>query len=197
MREDYRLLTPENVELRFDVAGIGSRLGAALIDYVLIGIAYIVLFVGSAFAGSLIANLRPRGNETTSSTWEVAIGFALIAFGLFLGFAAWWGYFLLFELIWEARVPEATARPSVVRRDGQPIDFTTALVRNILRWIDQALMLGVFVMVIDDSSRRLGDMAANTLVVRDPRALRTTALQAVELPSVPESTVQCCRTRAA
>jgi hypothetical protein len=33
--EDYRLVLPENVALRFDVAGVGSRTIAAIIDYVI------------------------------------------------------------------------------------------------------------------------------------------------------------------
>jgi hypothetical protein len=78
----------------------------------------------------------------------------------------------------------------VVRRDGQPLDFTPALVRNTLRWIDQVLLIGVFVMLIDSQCRRLGDMAAGTLVVREPRALRHQAFEAVAMPQVPDARVQ-------
>ncbi len=188
MREDYRLLTPENVELEFDVAGLGSRVAAALIDYCIISVCYLVLILGVAFISGLARAIAPASIE--SGRGSAAI-FALFAVALLVGFLAWWGYFLLFELTWAGQSPGKRALGlRVVRRDGQPLDFTAALVRNILRWIDQVAMIGVFVMVFDTSSRRLGDMAAGTLVVRDPRGLRTKALEPIALPTVADTSVQ-------
>src|SRR4051794_1654454 len=99
MREDYRLLTPENVELQFDVAGLGSRLAAALIDYIIILVAYIALTMAAGFVGSLMQHVTE--SLVTSQAIERATragSFLLLAFGVVLGFLAWWGYFMLFEL---------------------------------------------------------------------------------------------------
>ncbi len=183
MREDYRLLTPENVELRFDVAGLGSRLAAALIDYTLIAIMYVAIIVG---ASALIGRIAPAPRDTmpwlSSAAAAVAIAFA---------FFGWMGYFLLFELLWGGQSPgKRVLGLRVVRWDGQPLGFTPALVRNVLRWIDQVALIGVFVMLVDASSRRLGDMAAGTLVVREPRALRRDAFATVSLPEVSQLRVQ-------
>jgi uncharacterized RDD family membrane protein YckC len=174
------------VELRYDVAGLGSRLGAALIDYAIIIVGYIAILIGSAFVGEVFSRLVNPPPAVRSVLSKAAIAGALA-----LSFFGWWGYFLLFELLWGGQSPGK--RPlglRVVRRDGQPLGFTTALVRNTLRWIDQAMLLGVFVMLIDAQSRRLGDMAAGTLVVREPRALRRQAFDSVMMPQVPESRVQ-------
>jgi uncharacterized RDD family membrane protein YckC len=193
LREDYRLLTPENVELQFDVAGLGSRLGAALIDYVIILVAYISLTMAAGFVGSLMQHLTE--SLVTSQAIERATragSFLLLAFGVVLGFLAWWGYFMLFELLWGGQSPgKRLLGLRVVRRDGQPLSFTTVLVRNVLRWIDQVALLGVFVMLIDTFSRRLGDLAAGTFVVHEARSIQTRALDAVEIPYLlPEASVQ-------
>jgi len=179
MREDYRLLTPENVELRFDVAGLGSRLGAAIIDYVVIGFSYVVLIVG----GMVLGGAADAAIRAWDPGGAAAIAGLFLAVSLIFAFGGWWGYFLLFELVWNGQSPgKRLLGLRVVRRDGRPLDFVTALVRNVLRWIDQAALIGVFAMVVDGSSRRLGDIAAGTIVVREPRRLRQRALAAVELP---------------
>ncbi len=186
MREDYRLLTPENVELRFDVAGLGSRLAAAIIDYLIIGIGYVAILVGAGALTEVIGRVAPPPRDI--APWLTS---AAAALALALGFFGWMGYFLLFELLWGGQSPGKRALGlRVVRRDGQPLGFTAALVRNILRWIDQVALIGVFVMLVDASSRRLGDMAAGTLVIREPRALRREAFATVELPEVPSGRVQ-------
>jgi uncharacterized RDD family membrane protein YckC len=186
VREDYRLLTPENVELRYDVAGLGSRLGAALIDYTIIMVGYIAIFLGAAMFTAFVGQVAPPPRDLRPFFDNAAI-----AAGLALGFFGWWGYFLLFELLWGGQSPGKRALGlRVVRRDGQPLGATAALVRNTLRWIDQVLLLGVFVMLIDSASRRLGDMAAGTLVVREPRALQRQAFETVAMPEVPEAWIQ-------
>ncbi len=186
MREDYRLLTPENVELRFDVAGLGSRLAAALIDYTLIVIMYVAVIVGAGALTALIGRVVSPPRDVMP--WLSAAAAALAIAFAFLG---WMGYFLLFELLWGGQSPGKRALGlRVVRRDGQPLGFTPALVRNVLRWIDQVALIGVFVMLVDASSRRLGDMAAGTLVVREPRALRRDAFATVALPGVSALRVQ-------
>jgi uncharacterized RDD family membrane protein YckC len=196
MREDYRLLTPENVELQFDVAGLGSRLAAALIDYTIIGIVYLGLIFAAAFVGSLMEHVLPRivATDRAVQTATQAGMAVLLALAVFLGFLAWWGYFLLFELLWTGQSPgKRIMGVRVVRRDGQPLAFTTTLVRNSLRWVDALpfFPLGIFVMLVDSFSRRLGDMAAGTFVVHEPRAIRTKALEEVRIPySLPDATVQ-------
>src|SRR4051794_16626526 len=64
MNDDYTLLTPENVDLRFEVAGVGSRVAAALIDYTILGAAYVVLSLGATFlAGLVLSAVGPRTGE--------------------------------------------------------------------------------------------------------------------------------------
>jgi uncharacterized RDD family membrane protein YckC len=188
MREDYRLLTPENVELRFEVAGLGSRLLAATIDYSLIGIIETILFFGAMFAAVLASRVATAlgMNQDTLGI----LGFTAYAILALVAFLFWWGYFILFELIWNGQtLGKRWLGLRVVRADGQPINATASFVRNLLRPVDLFFMIGALVMLFDRSSRRLGDIAAGTLVVHEPRPVAHDALKSVEIPSAPTALV--------
>jgi uncharacterized RDD family membrane protein YckC len=188
VHDDYTLLTPENVELRYEIAGIGSRVLAASIDYTIVVLADVVLSFASAFGGSFLARvvrqLFPDARGAPDLVTSV-VG-ALLILAIFLG---WWGYFILFELVWNGQSPgKRMLGLRVVRTGGQPINVISSLVRNLLRLVDLFLLIGVLVMLVNRSSRRLGDLAAGTLVVRDPRALRA-AFARVEVPTVDEDRI--------
>src|SRR5207237_8978128 len=97
----------------------------------------------------------------------------------------WWGYFVLFGLLWNGPGPgEGLLGVRGGRADGQALAASTSLVRNLLRAVDVFLLIGVVVMLIDRSSRRLGDFAAGSLVVREPRGLAADALSPLDLPDI-------------
>ena len=188
MHEDYTLLTPENVELRYEVAGIGSRVLASAIDYTIVAIGNMILTFAGAFGSSFLARMLrqffPEAREAPDIVTSV-VG-ALLVLILFLG---WSGYFILFELIWNGQSPgKKMLGLRVVRTGGQPINVIASLVRNLLKMVDLFFLIGILVMLLNRSSRRLGDLAAGTLVVRDPRALRV-AFARVELPPVGDDRV--------
>ena len=188
MREDYTLLTPENVELRYDLAGVGSRLVAAAIDYTILIFFYFSFSLAGSFVLGAIRRLFPRASGALDMQWA---GFAVIALFTLLVFFGWWGYFLLFEMLWNGQTPgKRLLQLRVVLAGGQPINATSSLVRNLLRVIDLMLGIGILAMLLDRSSRRLGDFAAGSLVVREPRALDRRALAPVPIPDVPEEVVR-------
>ena len=74
MDDRYTIDTPENIEFDYDIAGIGSRFLAAIIDTLLIGIGVVVMFVdrrarrlGDLTAGTLVVKER-RGVTLESLT---------------------------------------------------------------------------------------------------------------------------------
>src|SRR5215212_6431249 len=184
-RDEYSLVLPENVELRFDVAGVGSRVAAAMLDYVILYSFILAVFIaGYMNRGVLRRLIRDNPaldglNELVSMTSGVLV--ILVIFG------AWWGYFLLFELLWNGQTPgKRLFHLRVVRAEGQPISTLAAIIRNIVRAIDMFLALGLAVMLIDQRSRRLGDFAAGTVVIREPESGGRVLLEAVEIPAVGE-----------
>ena len=147
------VVTPEASSLALDVAGIGSRMIAAIIDGV------IQFVVG--LSGILAIGVLPEG--------VVQIGVS-IAWVLFVAF----GYFAVFEGLWDGQTPgKRVQRLRVVTVDGQPVTFSNALLRNIVRIVDflpGGYAIGVITMLVSPKEQRLGDLAAGTLVVRTGRA---------------------------
>ena len=190
LQEDYTLLTPENVELRYPVAGVGSRLIAATIDYTVLFIGEMVIVSAIVFIVRLLEHFFPAAPNTDQTPMMVALAaFGSVGLGVLLIFFGWWGYFVLFELLWNGQTPgKRLLGIRVVRADGQSVGASTSLVRNLLRAVDVFLLLGVLVMLLDRSSRRLGDFAGGSLVVREPR-LVASGLSAVAIPPAPRERI--------
>jgi uncharacterized RDD family membrane protein YckC len=159
--ETLDIQTPENVAFGYQIAGIGSRFLASLLDTIIVVLLQIVVLVVltlilNAFEGTAWAD--------QVSGWIVAI-FGLIA-ALF-----YWGYYIFFEMLWNGQSPgKRWVGLRVIRADGTPITLSESLIRNLVRIIDflpAAYGVGVVTMFIDKQSRRLGDLAAGTLVVQD------------------------------
>jgi uncharacterized RDD family membrane protein YckC len=154
--------TPENVVFGYEVAGIGSRFLAAMVDTILIVIAEFILFFVLALA------LRGMGGVDEISPWIAAVG------GL-LAFAILWGYYIVFELAWNGQTPgKRWAKIRVIRTDGMPITLAESVIRNLVRLVDflpASYGVGVVTMFVNEQSRRLGDLAAGTVVVREQTAV--------------------------
>ncbi len=161
--------TPENVIFGYDIAGIGSRFLAALVDSIIILILQFLVYITLFFAlGG--ADYFENGD----SGWIIAI-FSLIAFAML------WGYYIFFEMLWNGQSPgKRWVGLRVIRADGTPITLAESLVRNLVRLIDFLPVyygIGVVTMFINEQSRRLGDLAAGTLVVRDQGSVTISALE--------------------
>jgi uncharacterized RDD family membrane protein YckC len=156
--------TPENVAFDYQVAGIGSRFLAALIDTILIlllqALVNVVLFL---LLTSMFGN--PLLWDTSS-----AVGWTVALFGL-IAFAFLWGYYVFFEMKWNGQSPgKRKVGLRVIRTDGMPITLTESLIRNLVRLVDflpTYYGLGVVTMFINEQARRLGDLAAGTVVIHD------------------------------
>ncbi len=197
MDEEYTLLTPENVILRYDVAGLGSRVVAATLDYLILAVGAIVLTIAGNFALVFLggaAQSSAAGSALPSQYLAGIVRYGFLALTIIISFLFWWGYFVLCEVLWNGQsVGKKCLHLRVVRAGGQPVGLVASLVRNILRIIDLFLLLGVLVMLIDRSGRRLGDFAAGTLVIREPwvaaRHGRTPAFASVTLPGIAEAQI--------
>jgi uncharacterized RDD family membrane protein YckC len=150
--------TPENVAFGYTVAGIGSRFLAALVDTTLIVIIELIVVGASAYALNAAQLMSELG------AWASAI-FSLLAFLLF------WGYYIFFEMLWNGQSPgKRWAGLRVIRTDGTPVTLAETVIRNLVRLVDFLPFgygVGVVTMFVNDQSRRLGDLAAGSLVVHD------------------------------
>ncbi|MFZ5879360.1 MAG: RDD family protein [Chloroflexota bacterium] len=169
--------TPENVSFDYDVSGIGSRFLAALVDTLLI------LILQAVVLGTALLFIQLELSEELG-VWVVA-AFSLLAFVFF------WGYYIFFEILWNGQTPgKRWVKLRVIRLDGTPVSVVEVVVRNLVRLVDFmpfAYAFGVATMFVTEKSRRLGDLAAGTVVVHERpdtnllegRAARQAALSTV------------------
>ncbi len=164
MSDEYRVDTPENIIFSYEVAGIGSRFLAALIDTVLIGVLLAVAYMTTA--AFLVTSAGQSLVARIARSW-------IIAAYILLSFAIFWVYYIFFELIWNGQsLGKRAVGLRVIRTDGTPVTVVDSVVRNIVRLVDFLPVyygVGVIVMFVNSQARRLGDLAAGTVVVKERR----------------------------
>src|SRR3982074_2673357 len=161
---EYSVLTPERVSLQYDIAGIGSRGAAAVVDTAIpCGLVIVVIVALSAsFAAS--ASFLGFGGGPGAAT--LLIGLMALAV---LAIAD--GYFILFEILWNGQTPgKRMLGIRVIRENGYPMRPIDAVIRNLVRivdWLPGGYGIGVLTMLLNKRSKRLGDFASGTIVVRE------------------------------
>jgi uncharacterized RDD family membrane protein YckC len=153
--------TPEGILLELRPAGVCARFCAYGID----GVIRLSIIYAAGFA---LAFLGGTG----------------LAFWIILIFALEWFYPVIFELTPSGATPgKRVFALRVVMENGLPVTAAAALTRNLLRVAD-FLPFGygfaVLSMLWRHDCKRLGDIAAGTIVVHEPRAASRIALDSVE-----------------
>ncbi len=163
-RQHLALETPEHVVLDYEIAGVGSRAAAAIADWLLI----MVIIIIGAFGFGLAA-----------TTGSVARNWSSVAFGL-LVYALQMGYFALFEGLRDGQTPgKRWLGIRTIRETGHGITFADAVARSLLMPFDLLGMIGIILVAVHPRGRRLGDLVAGTVVVRDqPVQVRAAAASA-------------------
>ncbi|MEH1975428.1 MAG: RDD family protein [Nostoc sp.] len=152
--------TPESVELEFTLAGIGNRAWALLIDYHVLA----VILVGFFIAWSLVLD---QLGDFWVDIFGTAVTLWLIAIAFFASFIIYIGYFVFFETLWFGQTPgKRVAKIRVVRDDGRLIGLQQATLRGLLRPFDETLFIGAFLIMLGRHEKRLGDLAAGTIVIQ-------------------------------
>ena len=181
LRALVHLETPEEVVLEFELAPIGSRVAALLIDIVILTLAIVVL--------AMVAALALSAHQG---------GFMLAVF-LVLFFVLRNFYFALSELRWSGRtLGKRRVGLRVIARDGGPLTPAHVFARNLTRelalflpiqllltdaawievdiwWLKPFAFAWLVVLVLlpffNKHRARVGDLVAGTLVVVSPKAV--------------------------
>jgi uncharacterized RDD family membrane protein YckC len=151
--EDYQdrlvIATPEGLDLALDLAGLGSRFTAGVID----------LAIKTVIVAAIVLTAT-----AVDGVVEVILEVAS-PIGVYIG------YDILFETLGAGRTPGKRATGlRVLRTDGAPEDVVSSLVRNVLRLIDGlplSYVPGIVAILVTRRNQRLGDLAAGTIVVRE------------------------------
>ncbi|HET7423196.1 MAG TPA: stage II sporulation protein M [Gemmatimonadales bacterium] len=154
-RQHLEVETPEHVVLDLEIAGVGSRALAAILD--------MIILVGS-FLGVMTVLAILAGYGLTVGR----LGSAILLLG---GFAAWTGYFIFFEGLRQGQTPGKRAVGiRVVMDTGYAVTLSAAAARNLLRTADflpPPYLTGALLVALHPRAKRLGDMVAGTVVARD------------------------------
>jgi len=149
-----------NAPANYELAGLGTRFVAAIIDLVLLLVVAAIIFIPFVlfYAFSIIA---------TGSAWYVRTIFGPFEGVLFLLFVI---YFTFYEGTSGQTIGKRMMHVKVVRvPTGQPPSLLRALVRNLLRiidWLPVLYILGFLVSLLNSRRQRLGDLVADTVVIR-------------------------------
>lgn len=151
-------VTPDAVALDVDLASIGSRGIAYLLDLGILLTALLVLQLAQVLLG--LGGFVP--------------GWFAIAVLLLAAFALQFGYPIGFEVLWRGRtLGKAAMGLRVITIEGAPVGFRHAAIRaasavfELLSTVGLGAILSSFV---STRSQRLGDLAAGTVVIRERRA---------------------------
>ncbi len=143
---NHTVEVPEGIEIRLPLAGPIERSLAFLLDLLIRAGIYLI-------AGTVLSVMGRVGG-----------GFMLIAV-----FLLEWFYPVLFEVLNQGATPgKKLMGIAVVNDDGTPVNWSSSFVRNLLRTADMFpafYLVGILSMLLNSQFKRLGDLAAGTLVV--------------------------------
>ncbi|EIJ44159.1 putative membrane protein [Beggiatoa alba B18LD] len=153
----YIIETPEGVELTLHIAGPVVRAIAWFIDLCIRLLIYILL-------GNMLLKF---GN----------IGVGLLLLMLFLGE---WFYYVLFEVYAGGKtLGKRLLGIKVILASGAPVTWSASMTRNLLRVADFLPFLnalGLISMICTKNFQRLGDIAAQTIVIYQDKPIKHNAL---------------------
>lgn len=154
------IVTPQGVVLDLETAGVGHRGLARFLDVAVVAaVAGIFAAIGEFMGGT--------------------VG---LVFQLITGFLTIFGYPVVAETFFRGRtIGKAAVGLRVVTLEAGPIGFREAIIRSLFQLLDLLVSFGAVALIcgmLTSRSQRVGDLAAGTFVIRDPRSLP-------HLPAVP------------
>lgn len=163
--DNFQIETAQNVNIVQNVAGVGDRILAYLVDIIILGI-YVIIMV-------ILFSWLDMSDE-----YNFIVGMT-IGLPLFL-------YHLLFEMFWNGQSPgKYVMKLRVVKVDGSKPAFSNYLIRWLLRIVDVSLTSGALALVtilLNGKGQRLGDIAATTTVISEKPSVFLSQTLLVEIP---------------
>lgn len=168
--ELFSVETPESVAFAYELAGLGSRGVAFALDMLLL----VLVWLGEAALGGLVwVVVRALAPAAANDALFWILGITMV-----VAFASLWAYFVVSEVARGGRTwGKSRVGLRVVRDDGSRVGVLDSVIRNLLRVVDMLpgnYAVGMLCIVFNGKHKRLGDMAAGTVVVRDGHDLSLT-----------------------
>ncbi len=147
--------TSQNVNISFNIAGVGERMLAFIID-LLIRVAYVIIILYVFFnifdLGYLLNGL---------DQWSVMAVYIILTFPVYI-------YPVVLESLMEGQTPgKKLMKIRVVKIDGYQASFGDYMIRWVFRIVDVSFagIVGLISMIVSKNNQRLGDIASGTAVI--------------------------------
>jgi uncharacterized RDD family membrane protein YckC len=164
-----KITTPENIEVEYSLADVGSRTAAALIDMIIQAALMLLLLIALA----LIAYF-------SKSFWRQYYGW-IIGISLALFAIISYGYFIAMELSMNGQTfGKKALKLRTIRNNGQPITLKHSAIRNLFRVFIDMFGLGMVFIFFSKEHKRLGDFVASTIVVAEKSKSLPITLESLE-----------------
>ncbi|WP_313799373.1 RDD family protein [Cytobacillus sp.] len=172
-QENVGIKTPEFVSLQFQLAGLGSRTAAFIIDQLLLIIVDILIIVAFFLFMYGTADIM---------LWEM--NSLPLAITIILMFLINWGYFFAFEFFSGGKtIGKKMIGIRVIQDNGHSVTLLSSFIRNLLRIIDSLpanYFLGLMMIFFHSKHKRIGDLVAGTIVVHERKAKKKRKLTGIE-----------------
>ncbi len=162
--EQLKIDVGQGIDIRFNVAGLGVRSFAFVIDWhirFILALAWLFFwFLLIDFSQSWFDNMSRLFKESSSTAYLLVFLPAMIMYFF---------YHPTLEILMKGQTPgKRMAKIRVVGQDGEIAGIGAHLIRNIFRLIDSLPLFycfGVLVCLLNDRHLRIGDMAAGTIEI--------------------------------
>ncbi|WP_053956073.1 RDD family protein [Inediibacterium massiliense] len=150
------ITTPENIEIEYRLAGVGSRIVAGFLDYLIQGILYFIIFM-------IFLQTNYKIDFKSQNSYYIAIIMLILAFINY-------GYFTVSEMVMDGRtLGKKVLGLRAIRKNGQPMDIKHSLVRNLLKIFVDNYMIGIIMMFFRKDESRIGDILSSTMVIEEEK----------------------------
>jgi len=165
--DEFQIETAQNISINQHVANLGARIGAYLLDLLIIMSYVIVVFY-------IINSLNIRKG------FDLNLTYTLLMLPVFF-------YSLLFETLFNGQSPgKMLNNIRVVKKDGSKPTFGSFLMRWVLRIIDIQIASGsvaILTILLNGKGQRLGDLAAGTTVITERHKITLKNTLLADLPA--------------
>ncbi|NLP28958.1 MAG: RDD family protein [Clostridia bacterium] len=164
-----KITTPENIEVEYNLADIGSRTAAMVIDYLIQAIGFFFVFIVN-----LIVFVADPDYWIKNYGWFVGISLIVITLISY-------GYYMFTELKMNGMtIGKKKMNIRVIRTNGQPISLSHSALRNFFKVFIDSMGVGVIMIFFSKHCKRLGDMVASTIVVAEESNTKPITLEGLE-----------------
>ncbi|MFW6022095.1 MAG: RDD family protein [Halanaerobiaceae bacterium] len=168
--KSIKLTTPENIEIEYNLADLGSRTAAVVIDMLIQGVIFFLL----GLAIYILSVYNPW-------IWDEYYGW-VIGISLILYAVIFYGYFIVMELNMNGMTPgKKVLKIRTIRNNGQPITLKHSAIRNLFRPFIDMLGIGPILIFFSKNHKRIGDYAASTIVIIEKSNNRPISLENLQI----------------